>query len=87
MSGNKPDYYVGCLDTETERKNPRLGAAWINNDGTISIKLDDFVTVTGSKSTYLRLFPNRDRSQAKPQTPEAATKAYTTTDLQEDIPF
>lgn len=60
-TGNKPDFRVGALNRETDEKNSRVGGAWKNPDGTIDLRLDDFITITGSKSLYLRLWPNADQ--------------------------
>lgn len=81
MSGRQPDYSLGALDSATDEKNPKIGAAWKNDDGSISISINDFIVLRGNKTLYLRLFPN-DRSTPPPQ-----KEKYTTQDLQKDIPF
>ena len=87
--GRKPDYSVGALNRDTDEKNPKVGAAWCNDDGSIDININDFVVIRGSKATYLRLFPYRERSASvPPPTPQEEPKQpYTTKDLQDDIPF
>jgi len=86
--GRKPDYSVGALNRDTDEKNSKVGAAWRNDDGSIDVQINDFIVIRGSKTTYLRLFPSQDRSQARLlQTPQEENKAYTTKNLQDDIPF
>lgn len=81
--GRQPDYSLGALDSSTDEKNPKIGAAWKNEDGTISININDFVVLRGSKTLYLRLFPT-NRSTPQPST---SKEKYTTQDLEQDIPF
>jgi hypothetical protein len=57
----KPDYRVGCLDKQTDAKG-NIGAAWINDDGTISIVIDAFVVIRGGKQTLITLFPEKAKS-------------------------
>lgn len=58
MSGNKPDYKLHALDKETQEKN-RIGAGWINEDGSIRVKLDAFVVLQASPNLVLTLFPEK----------------------------
>ena len=60
MTGRKPSHYLKALDKATDEKSGRIGAAWVNRDGTISIKLDPFVTLNGGNDLVLTLFPNDD---------------------------
>jgi len=53
----KPDYRVAALDKITEDKN-NVGAAWKNEDGTISIVLDSFIVLYGGNRFLITLFPN-----------------------------
>jgi hypothetical protein len=58
---------MSALNKSTGDTN-NVGAAWIWENGRISIKLDAFVTLTGSKDLVLTLFPADDappRSQRK----------------------
>lgn len=79
--GRQPDYSLGALDTSTDEKNPRIGAGWLNEDGTISISLNDFIVLRGSKTMYLRLFP-RDKPPAT-----GTSTTGTSGHLAKDIPF
>lgn len=62
MNKGKPHYRVGCLDKSDDRKS-NVGAAWINQDGTISVIIDAFVVVHGGKQTLITLFPNKEQPE------------------------
>lgn len=46
MAGRLPDYRVKALNRENEISSS-VGAAWKNEDGSISIQLDHFVVLKG----------------------------------------
>ena len=48
---------TAILVARTGVKSAKIGAAWTNKDGSISVVLDPFVTVTSSPSVLLTLFP------------------------------
>lgn len=52
----KPDFRVGALNKVTDRKNRRIGAAWINPDGSITVVLDDFIVIQGGADLVITLF-------------------------------
>jgi hypothetical protein len=53
-----PDYRIGAMNKRTDEKNGKVGAAWINNDGSISLVLDTFVQLpVGSPDLLITLFP------------------------------
>ena len=56
--GRKPDYHLGAMNKATGEKNNRAGAAWNNNDGSISVVLNPFVQLTASQDLVLTLFLN-----------------------------
>lgn len=63
MAGRKPDYNVHAMDKGTEEKS-RIGAAWGNPDGSISIKLNPFIALTSHPDLVIMLFLNdRDSGQ------------------------
>lgn len=68
MSKRKPDYWLKAMDKRESRKSSssKVGAAWKNADGSISIDLNAFVTLeTVSRhpeDLVLTLFPI-DRSE------------------------
>lgn len=64
-SPRKPDFILAALlkgkTQEESRMANNLGAAWVNPDGSIRIKLDPFVVLEGSEDRLvLTLFPRAD---------------------------
>jgi hypothetical protein len=53
----KPDYKLKALDKFSGRKNNDLGAAWKNEDGSISIVLNPCVQISSNADLVLNLFP------------------------------
>lgn len=81
-AGRKPDFNLWA---GTDDGSGRAGAAWKNDDGSISISLDPYVVLRGrghGGSVTLKLYPS-DRKQQE-QRPEPAPKLD---DLEDDIPF
>lgn len=76
MSGRKPNYRIGIMDKKLGVKNNSAGAAWLNNDGTISLVIEGFVEVRGGPDLLITLFPivkdrpnvlsNPDNASSKP---------------------
>lgn len=61
----KPDFILAALlkgeTPEESRVANNIGAAWVNTDGSIRIKLDPFVVLEGSEDRLvLTLFPRVD---------------------------
>lgn len=56
-TARKPDYNVGAMDIRTDIKNGRIGVAWLNANGTISLILDNFITLTQDGNLRITLFP------------------------------
>lgn len=54
--GRKPHYRVRALNKQTDAKGT-IGAAWSNDNGTISIRLDPFIVLDGGKDIVITLFP------------------------------
>lgn len=52
----KPDYRLGAMNKATDEK-ANVGAAWINENGSISVVLEPFVTLRADKNLVLTLFP------------------------------
>lgn len=50
-----PDFYLKAMDKETGQKD-KVGAAWINDNGSISIVINRFVTLSGKDNINLVLF-------------------------------
>lgn len=53
----KPDFKLSALNKTNEHKG-KVGAAWKNPDGTISIALDPFVALSANDNLLITLFPN-----------------------------
>lgn len=68
-----PDYNVNCLNKQNEAKG-KIGAAWINDDGSIRIVLDPFVVLPPSHLAVITLFKvgNYQKRETKPQPRTAA---------------
>lgn len=47
---------MNALDKVSEKRG-RIGAAWNNPDGSIGIKIDAFVVLSGRDDLEIRLFP------------------------------
>ena len=62
----KPDYNVSAMDKRDDtRNNGNIGAAWLNADGTINIKLNPFVVIdTRMHDLAITLFP-KDKEQGQ----------------------
>lgn len=88
-SGRKPDYnlWVGSDDGQG-----RAGAAWKNDDGSISVVLDPYVVLRGrghGGNATVKLYPSdRKQQQERPERPERAPQPKGKfDDLEDDIPF
>lgn len=51
-----PDFVVKAMQRETDRSQ-RIGAAWMNDNGSVSIDLDPFVVLEGKDRPIVTLFP------------------------------
>lgn len=69
-SGRKPDYQVGAINKITGQKSSKVGGAWKNDNGTISVVLDAFVVFPGGSDTLLTLFPNTEWTERQNQDSE-----------------
>lgn len=54
----KPDYEVHAMNKATDEKN-KVGAAWVNEGGSITIILAPFVVLTAGKELVVSLFPRK----------------------------
>ncbi len=59
--GRRPDYILSALCKRTELRG-RVGAAWVNEDGTLSIKLNAFVVLSANDDLVITLFENDDKN-------------------------
>jgi hypothetical protein len=91
-AGRLPDYTVSAMSKKNETLKGKVGGAWQNGDGTISIKLDPFVVLSGSQDLSIRLFPY-DANHPRNKKPVATeTEVYPDDDVDtpmvgDDIPF
>jgi hypothetical protein len=58
MTNRKPDYILKAINKVNQDKSPRLGAAWINTNGTVSIIMDVGCTIGYDKELTITLFKN-----------------------------
>jgi hypothetical protein len=72
MSGRRPDLTLKAFNTLTNERSGSLGAAWRNDNGSISLKLDRFVVLTSEENWVLTLWPNEQRSNPVPTTDDDA---------------
>lgn len=54
----QPDYVIKALDKVTNEKG-KIGAAWKNDDGRITIIFDAFVKVSVGKDFVITAFPEK----------------------------
>lgn len=75
-SGKQPDYDLVIL-RKSDQKKGKIGAAWKNEDGSISIVLNPLVQVTETSDLNIRLFtrtPYQGRQQDLPIPPAGKYK-------------
>ena len=91
----KPDWDLSAMDPADVCKG-KCGAAWTNDDGTISIRLNPFVELRALDNLKIKLFPAKtqadwDRIKAGEKdsatTPSAQKSSGKFDDLEDDIPF
>jgi hypothetical protein len=57
-----PDYYLKVMNKATGQKSGRLGAGWVNEDGSINFVLDPCVVLDSKdQNLELRLFPSEKK--------------------------
>lgn len=79
MAGRLPDYRLKVLNRENDYSSS-IGAAWKNDDGSISIQLDHFVVLKGrghGGDIVITLFLN-DKERKRSRKPD---------DTGDDVPF
>lgn len=57
--GRKPDWTIRTLNKTTEERGT-IGAAWTNQDGSISIQLNSHVIIRQNKDEIITMFPERN---------------------------
>lgn len=58
----KPDYIIKALNKITEERD-KIGAAWVNKDGSITIVFNPFVSVPVGIGFLITAFPNKEPSE------------------------
>ena len=53
----KPDYYIRAKPRTYEGLGGKVGAAWINDDKSITIKLETCTALFGNDDLLIRMFP------------------------------
>lgn len=94
MAGNftprDHDYNVCAMDKFNRALSGQVGRAWMNEDGTIAIKLNSFVVLDASKDLAIRLFPvDAEQTDYKHTRPDKRKKAKAEPDTTkgQNIPF
>lgn len=58
----KPDYKLKVLNKKTEERG-EIGAGWLNQDGSVSIKLNLFINLKANKDLVITLFPYENQAK------------------------
>ena len=59
-TGRRPDYVLS-VKVKDQVLRRRLGVAWANDDGSISIALDPCTVISWTDNVHVSLFPNEER--------------------------
>lgn len=100
-AGRRPDYRLSAMYGDgTDKVSNNIGAAWVNTDGTVSIRLDGFINLQShynGEAVKLRLFPNVDapkprrapKQESKSAPPPPADDEFDgfPADMDDDLPF
>lgn len=71
MAGRTPDFKLKVLSKATN-KTCYCGAAWKNEDGSVSIQLDLTTVLSGTSDFVISLFPNTKTFSGPKQTVDKA---------------
>lgn len=86
-TGEAPDFNVTAMDKNDDTFKGQIGVAWINEDGTIAIKLNPFIVLdTNRHNLTIRLFPN-ERKAGGPVKRLVRNRKPTDELVKEEIPF
>lgn len=67
-----PDFVLKGLNKQTDQRSGRLGAAWKNQDGSVSLVIDPWVKLEHSDAWVFTLFPYERPGGEEPATPAPA---------------
>jgi hypothetical protein len=81
--GRKPDFNLSVKPKDGRMGN-KVGAAWKNDDGSISISLNVGVTLSWNDELFIGLFPVEDRAT---RTPKPKTKEEDGAEPEIEPPF
>jgi len=71
-AARKPDYYIRAKPRTYEGLGGKVGVAWLNDDKSITIKLETCTALLGNDDLLIRMFPAE-----KENTPPVQTRAHT----------
>lgn len=76
FKATRPSHRLSVKDTDTGSV-AEIGAAWLNEDGSFSVKLNPCVVISydGLKGKYLSLFPVLEEGEEKKVKETAAARA------------
>ena len=58
MTSRKPDFILKALNKKTDERSGRLGVAWANKDGSVTLVFDPFARLENTAGWLFTLFPN-----------------------------
>lgn len=64
-AARKPDYYIRAKPRTYEGLGGKVGVAWINDDKSITIKLETCTALLGNDDLLIRMFPAEKISQSQ----------------------
>ena len=85
--GRKPDYIIRAKPKARTELGGQVGAAWINDDKSITIKLQTCTILLGNDDLMIRMFPADKTSKPPVQKQLARFEPGSGYDPDEDQPF
>ena len=70
-----PDYILKVMDKVTDARSGKLGCAWVNDDGSLTIQVDPGVAISYTTTQVIKLFPNDRAITAPDLLPESRRRA------------
>lgn len=87
-NGRKPDYNIWAA---SDAGKGRVGAAWINDDESVSLVLDPYVVLRGKghagSATTIMLYPNDGKLRGRDAAKDEAAAERRADIPDDDIPF
>lgn len=69
-----PDYKIYAQNNNTQLEKGEIGAAWINDDGSITLRFNPYVTVPVGPEYGIRMLANKDKALTSPKGPGTAQR-------------